>query len=81
MSTLTSGTRGIYLPIPYTDEEVGPCAKFRRLSAINEVTGMQTLDSTDQNELSFPKNGRMIFLKIGTFFKTINMNKQNREYE
>ena len=43
--------------------------------AISQVTGMQIMDSTDQNELSFPKKGRMIFIKDPGHF-VMNMNKR-----
>ena len=43
--------------------------------AISQVTGMQILDSTDQNELSFPKKGRMIFIEDPRHFG-MNMNKR-----
>ena len=43
--------------------------------AISQVTGMQILDSTDQNELSFPKKGRIIFIEDPLHF-VMNMNKR-----
>ena len=43
--------------------------------AISQVTGMQILDSTDQDELSFPKKGRMIFIEDPGHF-VMNMNKR-----
>ena len=75
--TINSPTRTTEPTIAATEISANLCYLCTDLInyAISQVTGMQILDSTGQNELSFPKKGRMIFIEDPGHF-AMNMNKR-----